>query len=84
MKPWMSREKVTITMHLPAGYTKVLLERTGITLDISTESIPWDLRSIGSRFVLVLTRSAEKPLESMTADEMRKIYHTSIERITDE
>lgn len=71
-------------MHLPAGYTKVLLERTGISLDILTETIPWDLRSIGSRFILVLTRSNEKPFEAMSPDEMREIYHSSIERITDE
>jgi hypothetical protein len=71
-------------MHVPAGYTKVLLERTGISLDVPTESIPSDLRSIGSRFVLVLTRSAEKTFESMTVDEIRNIYQTSVERITDE
>jgi hypothetical protein len=71
-------------MHVPAGYTKVLLERTGISLDVPTESIPSDLRGIGSRFVLVLTRSAEKTFESMTVDEIRNIYQTSVERITDE
>lgn len=79
-------------MHLPAGYTKVLVERTyglglgdgGICWDIPTDKIPPELRAIGSRFIVVLSRLTDKPIKSMTADEMRKIYKISIERITDE
>jgi hypothetical protein len=53
------REPVRVMFHLN-GYTKVLVERTeglgladgGIVWDISTQIIPFQLRKIGSRFIV--------------------------------
>lgn len=81
------REKVKVTMHLPEGYTKVLLEKTlvlwrnGICWDIPTEIIPRHLRNIGSRFILVSTfHGWQQP----TAEQMRKSTTLTIEEIVDE
>ena len=53
-------EPVRVLFHLDGGYTKVFLERSKdwgmvdfwIDWDIPTNSIPPDLRKIGSRFLL--------------------------------
>lgn len=80
-------------MHLPGGYTKVLVERTegvgiaggGIYLDIPTEIIPFHLRGMGCRFVLVATTVAGAPeAATMSADEIRQKQTTSVEEIRDE
>lgn len=54
-------EPVRVLMHLNGGYTKVLLERIegqglvdgGIEWEIPTHKIPFHLRKIGSRFLLI-------------------------------
>jgi len=87
------REKVKVTMHLPGGYTKVLVERTkglgladgGICVDVLTSIIPPHLRRIGSRFVLVITTDwpSEAESDAMTADQMRRVDKMSVEEIKD-
>lgn len=83
--PVVLRERVRLTMHLPEGYSKVLLESTGFTWDIKTELIPFHLRTIGSRFVVVAVYSL--PItegQEVTAQQMRKSWSVSVEKITDE
>jgi hypothetical protein len=56
-------------MHPNGGYTKVLLEDVATTWDIPTLEIPVQLRSIGSRFLLVTTLLEPEPGDS--DDEIR-------------
>ena len=52
--------EVVVQMHLNGGFTKLLCKKTigigladgGITIDIPTKTIPFNLRKIGSRFNL--------------------------------
>jgi hypothetical protein len=54
------REPARLTMHLPAGYCRVLLERTvasgqadgGVTWDLPIDVVPRHLRTLGSQFVV--------------------------------
>jgi hypothetical protein len=91
--PYTLREKVRIIMHLPEGYTKVLVEWTlgvgmtdgGIYWDIPTSVIPPHLRRIGSRFIVEATSlSGQREAEKMTAEEMQSAQHVSVEEIRDE
>ncbi len=69
------REPVCVLMHLNGGYTKVMLERFegnglaggGITWDIPTQKIPFHLRNIGSRFLVIgkLLYSPEDTIEEI-------------------
>ena len=62
------REPVQVMMHLPENWTKVLFVRIyGVGLaggpvywDIPTETIPVELRPIGSRFVLTARVESSK------------------------
>ncbi len=73
-------EPVRVEFHLDGGYTKVLLERAKnwgmmdgkIDWDIPTNSIPPDLRTIGSRFLL--SRSSLDPNEHDRFEEIRATY----------
>ena len=80
-------------MHLPEGYTKVLVEWTlgvgmadgGIYWDIPTSVIPPHLRQIGSRFLLETTGlSGKSEAENMSAEEMRSAIQHVVKEITDE
>ena len=88
--PRTLRDKVKVVMHLPEGYTKVLVERTyglgiadgGLYVDVPSKVIPPQLREIGSRFILVMT-----PLTGtakMTPDQIRHAETMSVEEIKDE
>jgi hypothetical protein len=78
MKLHHLQEPVRVTMHLNEGYTRVLVECTegkgladgGIEWDIGTDSIPYHLRHLGSRF-LVVTDSVWVE-EQDTIDELRE------------
>jgi hypothetical protein len=86
--------KVRVIMHLPAGYTKVLVEWTfglgmadgGIDWDIPTEVIPLHLRAMGSRFLLLTTSLTGKlEAETMTDEQIRATIHQySVREIEDE
>jgi hypothetical protein len=87
------REKVRAIMHLPEGYTKVLLERTfglgladgGIYWDIPTKVIPVQFRKMGSRFLLRASGpSGRLEAEPMTAEQIRAAREYSVEEIQDE
>ncbi len=60
MKVHWLQEPVKVDFHLDHGYTQVILERLvrmgladgNINWDIPTNSIPSDLRTIGSRFLI--------------------------------
>ncbi|MHC5856039.1 hypothetical protein [Nostoc sp.] len=60
----LARETVKVIFHLDRGYTRVAWERsentawagTGWTFDIPTHVIPYDLRAIGSRFLLSIIK----------------------------
>ena len=78
--PYTLREKVRVMMHLPEGYTKVLVERTlgvgmangGVYWDIPTSAIPPHLRQMGSRFLLETAGlSGKLEAENMSAEEIR-------------
>ncbi|MCL1472707.1 hypothetical protein [Argonema antarcticum] len=68
------REPVRVLMHLNGGNTKVILERIegqgladgGVDWDIPTQKIPFHLRKIGSRFLLIKKSvSAEDTIENI-------------------
>ncbi len=92
--PFNLSEKVRVIMHLPGGYTKVLVEWTlgvgmadgGIYWDIPTEVIPPHLRSMGSRFLLLATGlEGKREAERMSAEEIRAAIHQySVREIQDE
>jgi|GEM_PF-6258600 len=91
--PVTLREKVRVIMHLPEGYTKVLVERTlgvgmadgGVYWDIPTSVIPPHLRRMGCQFVLeATTPSGKGEAEKMTAEEMRAAMQCSVQEIRDE
>lgn len=73
-------EPVRVEFHLDGGYTKILLERAKnwgmmserIDWDIPTNSIPPDLRTIGSRFLLSM--SSHDPNEHDMFEEIRTTY----------
>lgn len=71
-------EPVRVEFHLDGGYTKILLERlwgmtdAEIDWDIPTNSIPPDLRTIGSRFLL--SRSSRDPNQHDRFEEIRAAY----------
>lgn len=92
MKPnLIRREPVRILMHLNGGYTKVTLERFegnglangGIDWDIPTQKIPFHLKNIGSRFLVVrkLLYSPEDTIEKIREMyfqiEMEEIHETT-------
>jgi hypothetical protein len=91
--PFTLREKVQVVMHLPEGYTKVLVQRTlgvgmadgGIYWDIPTSVIPPQLRQMGSRFLLETTGlSGKLEAENMSAEEIRSAIRQYVVReITD-
>jgi hypothetical protein len=80
------REKVRAVMHLPEGYTKVLVESVGgVYRDIATSVIPPHLRQMGTRFIVEATTISGRPeVEKMTAEEMRSAVRCSIHEIRDE
>ena len=91
--PVESREKVRLTMHLPGGHSRVLIESSvGVGLaggdiywEIPTEAIPAHLRKLGSRFIVVARFvGSKREAEGMTADEIRAANKVSIEEIVDE
>lgn len=80
-------------MHLPEGYTKVLVERTrgigmadgGIYWDIPTNVIPPHLPQMGSRFLLETTGlSGKREAENMNAEDMRSAIRYAVREMTDE
>ena len=70
----VSDEPVRVLFHLNGGYTKIIFERTigvgladgGISWDISTDRIPFNLRNIGSRFLIC--RYSEKEFDIKEID----------------
>ena len=91
--PVTLREKVRVIMHLPGGYTKVLVEWTlgvgmadgGIYWDIPTSVIPTHLRRMGSRFIVEATSlSGQQEAATMTAEEMRSAMRCAVQEIRGE
>jgi hypothetical protein len=89
--PVEHREKVKLIMHLPGGYSRVLLESTvgvglaggGVHWDIPTEAIPPQLRGLGSRFLVHATSVAGKhEADKMTPDQIRAANKVSVHEIT--
>jgi hypothetical protein len=78
--------KAKLEMHLPGGYSRVLLELPGnFHWEIPTESIPVHLRRIGSRFLVIrhgLTGKTE--VENMTGDEIRELIWVEVQEIQPE
>ena len=82
---YILREKVTVVMHLPEGYTKVRVERLpSIHWDIPTSVIPQHLRRMGSRFLAETTSLSGERAKDMTADEMRSAMNCLVHEIQDE
>jgi hypothetical protein len=84
--PIVLRKKVKVTMHLPAGYTRVLFDDSvsvgGISVDIPTDAIPFHLRGIGSEFIMIATTlTGQAEAEKMTPEEIRRVQTVSIEEI---
>src|SRR5687768_4199553 len=51
----VARHDARIAMHLPAGWTRVIIERAGRDvgeLDVPTDAVPRHLRGIGPRFII--------------------------------
>ena len=76
MKPsTLLREPARLVMHLNEGFTKVALERTsgsgladgGVCWDIPTDRIPFHLRAMGSRFLVVCQTYQPEPHDSAEA-----------------
>jgi len=59
-----------VDMHLDGGFTRLRLERARSHVDVPTESIPRHLRTIGSRFVVVLP--CVRPEADDSADDLRR------------
>ena len=87
------REKVKLVMHLPGGYSKVLLESTidvglasgAIHWDIPTEAIPLHLRGFGCRPLVIASYvSGKSEAEEMTAEQIRGADRVYVQEITDE
>ena len=87
------KEKVKLIMHLPGGYSRVLVESTvGVGLaggdihwDIPTEAIPPRFRGLGSRFVVISSSvSGKREADQMTADQIRAAIRVSVHEISDE
>jgi hypothetical protein len=78
LMPIEQAQKVKLTMHLPGGFSRVLVDSTvGVGLvggvvhwEIPTDSIPPHLRKLGSRFI-VLARSvgSKREADMMTPGE---------------
>ncbi|MEH2063749.1 MAG: hypothetical protein V7K50_16055 [Nostoc sp.] len=69
----LTREIVKVIFHLNGGYTRVVWERSentawaskGWIFDIPTHVIPYDLRAIGSRFLLSIVKSNANDCEDI-------------------
>jgi hypothetical protein len=84
------REPGRVVMHLNGGFTRVEFERTvglgmangGAYWDVPTERIPFHLRSIGSRFVIV--DHGLRPEAHDSAGAIRSaVYAFEIEELTE-
>ena len=78
--PLEIKQNVRLLMHLPGGYSKVLVEMKGgvglaggeVTSEIPTNAMPANLTSIGSQFVVVQTGlTGQEETEKMTPSEIR-------------
>lgn len=75
-------EPVRVLFHLNAGYTKLVYERyeqrhgmlDNPTFDQPTRSIPRHLRSIGSRFYVVIQMRPRVILNDLSVDEIRHLF----------
>ena len=68
------RQVVRVEMHLPGGFTRVLLFALAdgkFRWDIPTDRIPPHLRSIGSEFLVIMPRFTPEPGD--TPDAIREI-----------
>lgn len=70
------REPAYVEFHLDGGFTRVRYERIRIWTDIKTESIPIDLRSIGSK-VLVTLKSV-KAVEDDNVEAVRAAIDAAV------
>ena len=74
MDEGMMRVPAKIEMHLPGGYTKLLVEAGGMFFDVPTAAIPQHLRKIGTRVLLIY-----KPATTMaTIQEKRSALHDGV------
>ena len=77
------RAIVRVEFHLGEGYTRVVFERgAGAWRDIPTDAIPFHLRRLGSRFLLVF--DGLSPEETDSIDEIRAAITTRIEELPTE
>ena len=77
------REPVRVLFHQNAGFTRVEYLRTGQHVEVPTETIPTDLREIGSRFILIFRAIRPDAADSQDAMHHALAYNTSVERIDD-
>lgn len=86
----LARENVRVIFHLDGRYTRVVWERsentvwagTGWIFDIPTYVIPYDLRVIGSRFLLSIIKSNTNDCEDIENIRNNRNSFFHIERLT--
>lgn len=86
----LTRENVRVIFHLDGGYTKVVWEHsentvwagTGWIFDIPTHLIPYDLRVIGSRFLLSIVKSNANDCKDIENIRNNRNSFFHIERLT--
>jgi hypothetical protein len=78
------REPVRVEFHLSGGQTRVVYERVpqhGV--DIPTSAIPYHLRPLGSRFVLVIPGNRPADPNEVDLDELRAAWAVRVEELND-
>jgi hypothetical protein len=86
----LARETVRVIFHLDGAYTMVVWERsentvwasTGWIFDIPTHVIPYDLRVIGSRFLLSIIKPNANNCEDIQNIRNNRNSFFNIERLT--
>ena len=80
-RPNQRRSPGRVEMHLPGGYTRLLIEAGGlIPYEVPTERIPPHLRNLGTRVHLVFTWSDGYELtaiEDLSDELYMKLYRTA-------
>ena len=85
----LAREIVKVIFHLDGGYARVVWERSentawasnGWIFDIPTHVIPYDLRAIGSRFLLSIIKPNANDCENMENIRNNRNSFFNIERL---
>ncbi|MEH2233094.1 MAG: hypothetical protein V7K71_26255 [Nostoc sp.] len=86
----LARETVRVIFHMDGGYTRVVWERSentawagiGWIFDIPTYVIPYDLRAIGSHFLLSIVKPNANDCEDIENIRSNRDRFFHIERLT--